>query len=285
MSDDKDKHKASLDEMLQLLEHTLKLVRAYKPKAPEARRDIALRRWAMTLGALMLNVGRSISRLIDTDDVVTVMILSRSMYEYRLKTQYFLKDNQTRRLAFDQFMTIVTAFVQGLRRLPTITEDIDDRLTASHNAWIASGGKEDPYSGKRAVTTMAIELAQPGEVLKDDKGNEYTHQLTTSYHIPSWFAHGSAPVVGEFFPKWYDDADMTFQTTPLHHNSVLVYIRGVISEIFQYIFLVRKRYDIEMFSLKQAVERSKLLQPPEIRRQMEEKYRTMQSTRNRPKDS
>lgn len=184
MNDEKAKHKASLEEMLCLLEQTLEAVRLYKPKAPEARRDIALRRWAMTLGALMLNVGRSASRLIETDDVVSVMILGRSMYEYCLKTRYFFKDNQTRRLAFDQFMTIVTSFVQGLRRLPTITDDIDAKLAASYDAWLAAGGKEDPYSGKRAATTMALALAKPNEILKDNSGDSYSHQLTTSYHIP-----------------------------------------------------------------------------------------------------
>lgn len=274
MTDDKAKHKACLEQMLRLLEQTLEAVRTYKSKAPEARRDIALRRWAMALGALMLNAGRSISRLIETDDLVSIMILSRSMYEYRLKTQYFLKNNATRRLAFDQFMTIVTSFVQGLRRLRTVTEDIDAKLTASYDAWVAAGGKEDPYSGKRAVTTMALDLAKPNEILTDKNGDRYTHELTTSYHIPSWFSHGTATVIGEFFPKWYDDADMTFQITPLHHNSVEVYIRGVISEIVQYLFVVRKRYSLEMFSLKLAIERSRDLQPPEIRRVLEEKYRS-----------
>lgn len=65
---------------------------------------------------------------------------------------------------------------------------------------------------------------------------------------------------------------MTFQTTPLHHNSIEVNIRGIISDIFQYILMVRKRYDIETYSLKHAVQRSQLLQPPEFRRRMEETY-------------
>jgi hypothetical protein len=262
----KAKHKASLDEMLRLIDHTLK---ALPPKQKEGRRDVALRRWAMMLGVMMLNVGRTVSRLIETDDVVSILILGRSIYEYRLKAQYFFKDKTTRRLAFDQFMTIVTAYVNGLRRLPTLTPTLDQKLEMMRDSWVQTGGKADPYSGHRAVKTMALDLASPGEVKQDADGDKYTAALSTSYGIPSWYAHASAPLIAEFSPHWYDDEDWTFSETPVNHTDVLPMIRGIIADLFMYLWTVRKHYKIQSYDLKLAVERSRELMPPELRRRFE----------------
>ncbi len=262
----KVKHKASRDEMLRLLEDTLKLL---PPKQREGKRDVALRRWAIMLGTMMLNVGRTVSRLIDTDDVVSVLILGRSMYEYRLKTQYFFKDKATRRLAHDQYMTIVTAYVRGLRRLPNSTPTLDQRLNIMHESWLESGGKADHYSGHRAVKTMALDLASPVEIHEDLHGEKYTAALTTSYLIPSWYVHGSAALIAEFTRQWYDDNDWNVSAIPLNHPDVLPMVRGVVADLFIYLWTVRSHYKIASYDLKLAVERSRELLPLEVRRRFE----------------
>jgi hypothetical protein len=261
MDDKRAKHKACLDEMLRNLEATLKEL---QPKAKESGREAALRRWSIMLGVMMLNVGRTILRLIDTNDVVSATILSRSIYEYRISIEYFLKDSKTRTAAFEQFQAIVTIFVKEIKRLPTATPTVRERLDAMRDAWIKLGGKADPYSGSRAFTKMVLELAPPEMVKTDESGDKYTDEMVTSYGLPSWFAHGSAPLIGEFMPQWYEPDGWTVSMTPLNHPDILPIVRGVIKDLVAYLRTVRAHYDLPLYGLKSAVERSRDLVSPEI---------------------
>jgi hypothetical protein len=264
------KHKALFDEMLDIVEKTLKLL---PPKQALSKKDAVLLRWVMTLGVMILNVGRSISRLIDTDDAVSIIILSRCIYEYRTKTRYFLRDANSRRTAFDQFRTTVSAYIDALKKLPTLTPSVDAKLTTAQDAWIKAGGKDDLFTGKVGVTSMALALAKPTDVLRDDDDNKYTYELRTFYNVPSWFVHGSPPLIPEFSERWQPEdravEDFNISTTPLYHNDINHMIRGVIADLYMYLGTVRTYYKIEMFSVSLAVDRAKALTPPEIRQHLE----------------
>ena len=273
-----DKHKASLEEMLGLLESTIEQVRTLKELAP-GKRDVAVRRWVLMLGAMMLNVARSVGRLADSGDVAAIYILNRSIYEYKIKTLYFLKDSKTRRLAHEQYMTTATAYIQGLKRLPTMTEELSAQMDALQNAWFESGGKEDPYSGARGVTTMALELASPDEILTLNDRDKYTHDLSVSYHIPSWFVHGSAPLIGEFFSNLNDDSDWTLNNIPSNHTNVLPLLRSTISYLFVYMHAVRRHYRLAENDLVLPIKRAQQLQSPETRA----KFKAMIQERNEKK--
>jgi hypothetical protein len=185
------------------------------------------------------------------------------MYEYRIKTRYFLKDSTTRRLAFDQYMTSVTAYVLALKKLPTLTSDLDQQLDEMQDAWINAGGKADTLSGKRGVTAMAIALAQPSDVFTDDDGDKYTHELRTFYNTPSWYVHAEAPVIAEFFETWQPDSndptDFSISETPLYHEDIFHIVRGCIGDMYMYIGTARTHYNIPMTDLQASVERAKLL--------------------------
>jgi hypothetical protein len=264
------KHKALFDEMLRYVDQTLKLL---PPKQALSKKDAVLLRWVMTMGVMILNVGRSISRLIDTEDAVSIIILSRCLYEYRIKTRYFLKDANSRRTAFDQFRTTVSAYIDALKKLPTLTATVDAQLTRAQEAWIKAGGKDELFTGKIGPTSMAIALAEPADVLRDEDGNKYTYELRTFYNVPSWFVHGSPPLIAEFFERWLpeerDVADFNISTTPLYHNDINHMIRGVIADLYMYLGTVRTYYKIEVFSVRLAVDRAKALMPPEIRQRIE----------------
>jgi hypothetical protein len=261
-SNESAQHKASVDEMLALISDSLK---ALPPQQPLAKKDAVLLRWVMTLGALMLNVGRSISRLIETGDVVSITILARCTYEYRTKARFFLKDATTRRLAFDQYMTTVTAYTEALKRLPTLTPILNQQLDAAQEAWIKAGGKADKFSGKRGVTAMATELAPKEEILTDEDGNKYTYELRTFYNTPSWYVHAEAPLIAEFFSTWQPDsddpADFVISETPLYHDDVCHIVRGCIGDMYMYLGTVRTYYKIPMDDVQAAVGRAKLLSP------------------------
>jgi hypothetical protein len=255
-------HKESLDEMLRLVQDTLK---ALKPIVAEAKKDAILRRWVMTLGVMMLNVGRSISRLIETDDAVSIMILGRSLYEYRIKTVFFLKDKATRRLAYDQYMTTVTAYIEALNKLPTTTADLKAKLDAAQGAWIEAGGKADIQFGKWGTTSMATSLAKPADVFQDGNGIKYTHELRTFYNTPSWFVHGAPGLIAEFFEKWQPHEqgveDFNLSERPLNHNDVPHNVRGCIADLCMYLYVVRDHYKIQKFDLKLASDKAKKLSP------------------------
>jgi hypothetical protein len=257
----KTAHKESLDEMLRLVDQTLD---ALKPTEVLSKKDAVLRRWVICLGVLMLNVGRSISRLVETEDVISIIVLCRCLYEYRIKTQFFLKGPKTRRIAFKQFMTTVTALVNALRSLPTLTTEVDSQLTRANDAWIAAGGEQDTFTAKWSVTAMALDLAAPSDVLVDRDG-KYTYELRTSYILPSWFVHGSAPLITEFYERWQPHQlgldDWSLSKTPINHDDVLPSVRRAIAHLCMYIRVVRLSYGIPFEDVMPAVERAKLLSP------------------------
>jgi hypothetical protein len=261
-TDEHAQHKAVFDEMLALIATTLKTL---PPKTTLAKKDAVLLRWVMTLGALMLNVGRSISRMIETDDAVSITILARCMFEYRVKTRFFLKDATTRRLAYDQFMTTVTAYTEALKKLPPLAPNQDAMLDAAQDAWLKAGGKADKFSGKRGVTAMATDLADPNDVFTDEEGNKYTHELRTFYNTPSWYVHAEAPLIAEFFAKWQPDSasgdHFVISETPLYHDDIFTTVRGCIADMYMYLGTVRTYYNIPMTDVQLANERAKLLSP------------------------
>lgn len=266
MSDPKTRHKDALDKMLRLLEQTLPTV--VKPKSGESKRQIALRRWMATLGAMLLNVGRSIGRLDPTEDAVAVTILCRSMFEYRVKALYFLKDNEAARNAMKQYMTTISGYVYGLKNLPTEFPGVTDRLGEVHEAWIKAGGQQ-LHAGNVTLTNMALSL-DPSKVKVDDKQGRYSDELITYQHIPSWFVHGEPQLLAEFFPNWLDENDHTFTTAPTYHGDALIHVRGAIGDIYAYLFEVRKTYGMILLPLKYAAEAHKELFSPEFRRLLED---------------
>jgi hypothetical protein len=267
MSDPKTRHKDALDKMLRLLEQTLPTV--VKPKPGESKRQIALRRWMATLGAMLKNVGRSISRLDPTDDAVAITILCRSMFEYRVKALYFLKDNEAARNATKQYMTPISGYVNGLQKLPTKFPGVTERLSEIYEAWIKAGGQQ-LHAGNITLTKVALALTDLTKIKVDDKQGRYSDELIAFQHIPSWFVHGEPQLLAEFFPNWLDENDHTFTTSPTYHGDALIHVKGAIGDIYAYLLFVRKKYGMMLLPLKYAAEAHKELFSPEFRRLLEE---------------
>jgi hypothetical protein len=257
--EDRKRHREAFEKMLGLVLSTVKSLKDQQ-KSSTAKKDVALRRWAMYLGLLMVNVGKSVARLIDTEDVTAIAILCRSIYEYRVKTEFFLHDAKTQELALQQYLTIPTAYRRQLKRMPTTTDEIEKQLDAMFEAWIKQGGAKDIYSGSKGLTKMALALAGKKEILKDENGEEYTHALAVSYGHPSWFAHGDAPLIAEFFPEWMKDDNWDYVEEP-SSSGALSTIRGSIGDVFTYLVHVRRHYDIPLIPVQVAMRRALELSP------------------------
>jgi hypothetical protein len=111
---------------------------------------------------------------------------------------------------------------------------------------------------------MALDLAAPSDVLVDRDG-KYTYELRTSYILPSWFVHGSAPLITEFYERWQPHQlgldDWSLSKTPINHDDVLPSVRRAIAHLCMYIRVVRLSYGIPFEDVMPAVERAKLLSP------------------------
>jgi hypothetical protein len=106
----------------------------------------------------MTDVAHSFERLPRGNEVRGCIILSRCLYEYRIRSAYFLKHPVK---ALSLFQTARKRHYWDHRRLPDAREA---EMAQNYLDWYKTADLTDENAGVPGVVDMAVDLAEPNEV-------------------------------------------------------------------------------------------------------------------------
>jgi hypothetical protein len=174
------------------------------PKA--SKRDIARGRWTIFLGVQLLQVSEGIAHLAPTQNARALAILSRSIFEYEQKAEFFLKHRDE---AFEQFASIGARTQAHLAKLAP-NPAVDGQLLEVYEEWKRTSGNRDEYSGEVKFAKMHMQNTEQSSIKTDKNGKPYTEEFQSAYTLPSLYVHGDPFLMPEVFPHLSDDANWEF---------------------------------------------------------------------------
>jgi hypothetical protein len=209
---------------------------------------VAQRRWQIMLGILTLDAARSMERLAKAAEVRTCIILARCIYEYRIRSAYYLKHPDD---ALRQYRLVPSRHYKDMQKLPSSNADAEAALAANYLEWRKNAENPDDKARVPAVARMAYDLAPPGERLKDANGTEYAQEEGAAYGIPSWYVHGQAPIILELFDDWEDPTNWRFYKD-VRVMRLETILRGTNGFLAVYLKTLREAFNMDIAPVKRA---------------------------------
>jgi hypothetical protein len=217
---------------------------ALPPRTPSAlsAEEIAQRRWQIHLGILMHDATRSLEKLAKANELRGCIILSRCLYEYRVRSAYYLKHPD---IALTLYQSARSRQYWDLQRLPPLDVATEIEMANNYLAWYKTADLTDENLGLPGVVKMAVDLAEPQDVRTDPKGQKYVHDEATSYTIPSWYVHGGPQLIVDLFDDWTDPGNWRIHKQPRIVLFVTI-VRAAIEHCTAYLVKVREVFDMDV---------------------------------------
>jgi hypothetical protein len=245
----KDELEATVEvvrKLRRLLEKTTDALPPANPSALSAD-EMAQRRWQIHLGVLMHDAARSIEKLAKANELRGCIILSRCLYEYRIRSAYYMKHPD---IALKLYRSARSRHYWDLQRLPPLDVATEIEMANDYLQWYKTSDASDENLGLPGVVAMAVDLAEPNDVLTDPKGKKYVHEEATSYTIPSWFVHGGPQLIVDLFDDWEDPANWR-----IHRETRMVLfvtiVRAAIEHLVAFLIAVRHEFGMDETRVRQ----------------------------------
>jgi hypothetical protein len=171
------------------------------PVTPKDER--AKSRWQIYLGLSLVQTGSAVATLAKSGNARPMLILSRSMFEFQQKAKFFLTNAKE---ASEQLESNFARKYKRLARLEHPSADVTVALATNYLEWKKANPGLTESSGNVNFLRMHLANAKKSNVKSAD-GMDYTAEYTTSYGVPSDYAHGDPPLIGEVFADITNDLD------------------------------------------------------------------------------
>ncbi len=208
--------------------------------------EIAQRRWQIHLGVLMTDVARSFEKLAKGNEIRGCIILSRCMYEYRIRSAYLLKHRER---ALAVFQTARKRHYWDLQRLPPLDDAREAEMAHDYLDWYKTADLTDENMGLPGVVDMAVDLAEPGEVRVDPNKRKYVHDEGTSYTLPSWYVHGGPQLIIELFDDWTDPLNWRYYKE-VQSLSLTAALQAALEHAAAYLIVLRPAFGLDVAPAK-----------------------------------
>lgn len=186
-------------------------------RSRSSRKDVAISRWVIYLGIMLAQVAEGVATLARLGNVRAAVILTRSMYEYQQKAQYFLSHKKE---AFEQLTSIVARRYNTLTKLAHPNPQVGVILAADYMEWKVTSGDRNEWSGNKRVFPMHLENVASSKIKMDRKGARYTEEFETAYGVPSAYVHAEPFLMPEIFPALKDDSNWDVRETPIYFDAL-----------------------------------------------------------------
>jgi hypothetical protein len=160
------------------------------------KEDRAKSRWQIYLGLSLAQTGCAVATLSKSGNARSMLILSRSMFEFQQKAKFFLTNTKE---AFEQLESNYARKYKRLAKLEHPNPNITVALAATYLEWKKANPELTESSGNVGFLRMHLANAKKANVKTDSNGKEYTAEYNTSYGVPSDYAHCDPPLIGEVF--------------------------------------------------------------------------------------
>jgi hypothetical protein len=170
--------------------------------ADTPKADRAKSRWQIYLGLSLAQTGSAIASLASNGNARSMLILTRSMFEFQQKAKFFLTNTTE---ASEQLESNFARKYDRLAKLAHPSPDVTVALAANYLEWKKANPELNEFSGNVNFRRMHVANSKEADVKTDANGKHYTAEYHTSYGVPSDYAHGEPPLVGEVFVDINDD--------------------------------------------------------------------------------
>ena len=176
-------------------------VESQKP-ADTSKKERAKSRWQIYLGLSLAQTGAAVATLAKSGNARSMLILTRSMFEFQQKAKYFLTNAGE---ASEQLESNFARKYSRLAKLEHPNPGVTVALAANYLEWKKDNPNITEFSGNVRFLRMHLANAKKSQIKVDSNGNEYTAEYTTGYGVPSDYAHCEPPLIGEVFADLNDD--------------------------------------------------------------------------------
>jgi len=174
----------------------------------------------------------------------SAVILARSIFEYRIKSEYFLAN---RKEAYRQYRMIPKRVHADLSKLPAPDDAAAAELVNRYLEWRRTAGLlADDNAGDIGAAKMFLTIAT--DKRRASEGSEYSPEFIDKYGIPSWTVHADAAAIAQVFPLWNSDDNWTINEPALLEQ--LGTASQVLHTLFDHLRAVRIHHKMEVESLK-----------------------------------
>lgn|GEM_PF-4826208 len=178
-------------------------IESEKP-ADTPKEDRAKSRWQIFLGLSLTQTGSAVASLASDSNTRAMLILTRSMYEFQQKAKYFLTNSKE---ASEQLESNYARKYKRLARLEHPNPNVTSALDATYEEWKKANPELTEFSGDVGFLPMHLANTNEEDVKTDAKGKKYTAEYNALYGVPSDYAHGDPPIIGEVFADISNDLD------------------------------------------------------------------------------
>lgn len=177
----------------------------------------------------------------------SAVILARSIFEYRIKAEYFLKK---RREAYRQFRLTVRRIHTDLSKLSPPDEASAAHLENAYLDWHRTAGVlANDFMGDIGASQMWLAVAE--DVRIDSDGKPYSPEFIHKYGIPSWTVHADSAGMAEVFPGFNDDSDWKIREGSVLFDHFSAVALEVLHSIYDHLRCVRIKYKLDFHPLEQ----------------------------------
>lgn len=226
-------------------------VKCLMPTKRIGKREGYDRRWQVYLLVLQRDVVRGLVAVLRAKEYRPAIVLSRCVFEYRIKAEYLLKN---RKEAHRQFQLVPKRIHDDLSRLPAPDDWTKAQLVNEYLEWRRTAGTlGDDIHGDIGATKMALAIADDKKI--DSDGAPYSPEEIHKYGIPSWIVHADGAGMVDVFPGWKNDDDWRIRdkTGLLDLGDVAL---QVLHTIFDHLRVVRMYFRLDFGPLEALARRS-----------------------------
>lgn len=235
-------HLANIDDAIETLH----------PKKRKSKREVAELRFQVYILVLTRSAIRGLVALLRAREYRSAIVLGRCLFEYRIKSEYLLKN---RKEAYRQFSLIPRRIHADLIRLPSPDDVTAAEITNSYLSWRRTAGKlADDYMGDIGVSRMALSIAEDRQIDQDER--EYSKEFIHKYGIPSWTVHADAVGIVEIFPGWDRDDNWTIADQAFEREQFSSVTQQTLHTVFDHLRAIRIHYKLDFEPLAQLALRS-----------------------------
>jgi hypothetical protein len=237
-----DAHVANVDDAIEHL----------KPAEFTSKRDIAERRWQIYLLVLSGDAVRGVAALLRAKEYRAAVVLARTIFEYRIKAEYLIKN---RKEAYRQFRLLPKKVYTDLSKLSAPSDVDQANLVNMYLEWRRTAGiLAEEYQGDIGASKMALAVLE--DTKTDGDGKEYSPEFIHKYGIPSWTVHADAAGMAEVLPGFNNDHDWSIRAGAIPYEHFSTVALEVLHTVFDHLRAVRIAYDLDYEPLEKLGMRS-----------------------------
>jgi len=231
-----DAHAANIDDAIEQLSQA----------KPTSKREVADRRWQVYLLVLSGDALRGVAALLRAKEYRCAVILARSIFEYRIKAEYLLKN---RKEAYRQFNLLPKKIYADLGRLPAPNVMDQAQLVNLYLEWRRTAGTLADET-RRDIGAFQMAMAILEDQNTDSEGNAYSPEFVDKYGIPSWTVHADAAGIAEVLPGFKDDHDWSIRRGAIAFEHFSTVALEVLHTVYDHLRVVRIEFDLDFGPLQ-----------------------------------